>query len=39
MHAFVSKAVFPLLALAWVSGAQAATVAGTANRLATGRVT
>ncbi|MGU9855610.1 Csu type fimbrial protein [Pseudomonas sp. LF245] len=29
MHALVSKAVFPLLALAWVSGSQAATVAGT----------
>ncbi|ROM34353.1 spore coat protein [Pseudomonas poae] len=29
MHALVSKAVFPLMALAWVSGAQAATVAGT----------
>ncbi len=29
MHALVSKAVFPLMALVWVSGAQAATVAGT----------
>ena len=29
MHARVSKAVFPLIALAWVSGSQAATVAGT----------
>lgn len=29
MHALVSKAVFPLLALAWVSGSHAATVAGT----------
>lgn len=29
MHALVSKAVFPLMALAWVSGSQAATVAGT----------
>ncbi|MGB3127929.1 MAG: spore coat protein U domain-containing protein [Pseudomonas sp.] len=31
MHALVSKAVFPLIALAWVSGAQAATVAGTVS--------
>ncbi|NVZ71175.1 Csu type fimbrial protein [Pseudomonas costantinii] len=31
MHALVSKAVFPLMALAWVSGAQAATVAGTVS--------
>ncbi|AZF64788.1 MULTISPECIES: spore coat U domain-containing protein [Pseudomonas] len=29
MHALVSKAVFPLMALVWVSGTQAATVAGT----------
>lgn len=31
MHALVSKAVFPLIALVWVSGAQAATVAGTVS--------
>ncbi|MCF5722378.1 spore coat U domain-containing protein [Pseudomonas syringae] len=31
MHALVSKAVFPLMALAWVSGSHAATVAGTVN--------
>lgn len=28
MHVFVSKAVFPLMALAWVSASQAATVGG-----------
>mgnify|MGYP001669458417 FL=1 len=31
MHALIAKAVFPLMALAWVSGAQAATVAGTVS--------